>query len=257
MVAVVADAHHVFVTRDAWDDFLKWLSKRLGTPIDEFHSRDFYRGQNEYRSMDGHTRKAVISKVLSWLRRRHHKVVFSVVDKKKFSALTASNVDIKTLPSYWCAGALHVTLQVQKAHQKLSKNKGKTILIFDREYREEKPFADLVYGPPVWTDSYYCAKAPRRQLDQVVDIPYFAASDHAPLIQIADLLAYLMRRYGDVSIDPKAKKYVGEKKDLDGWIKQIQQLFFASPKPYPKKPVTVAQTNFDQLAPQWAKDIGR
>jgi len=87
---------------------------------------------------------------------------------------------------------------MQKFGQKFSANKGHTVFIFDNQYREQMRFTDLIRRPPEWSDDYYGRDAKQLALDQVVDVPYYGDSRGIGLIQVADFVSYLMRRYAEL-----------------------------------------------------------
>lgn len=62
--------------------------------------------------------------------------------------------------------ALHVALQVQRAHQCLKNRKGATFLVFDENRRTADRLAKLVFNSPDWTDGYYGRARRQDRLDQ-------------------------------------------------------------------------------------------
>lgn len=158
MVGVLVDVHRMHVTKIDWQDLLKTLSGVCGKEVKEFHTRDFYRGNGIWRSIDGQMRPAIISAVLDWFKNRKHEVAFTSVIKEAFLADHKGDAKLKELKSIWCFMGLHLMLTVQKYFQSKPKNKGNTIFVFDSEVREETRFGELVNNPPLWTNDYYGKK---------------------------------------------------------------------------------------------------
>ena len=236
VAGIVTDSHRMHVTKRDWLDIIAVFADRLKKPVDEFHTKHFYRGNGIWRDLDGQQRTDVMNAILEWLTKRNHKVVFSAIDRSK-----ADKADYATKPDfltnanrarYWRLAVLHLMLGIQKLHQREQKNKGNTVLILDRG-NDEEDVADLSLSPPTWTDSFYdyspvlgkCQKPnPEPRLNQVVDVPFFADSKKVGLLQIADLFAYLLRHHAELQAGYTQEGYAGEKDKVSGWIKQIASL---------------------------------
>ncbi|RPJ37778.1 MAG: DUF3800 domain-containing protein, partial [Planctomycetaceae bacterium] len=171
VAGIIVDAARMHVTKEAWAEFLSYLSKAADKQVDEFHAREFYRGNGIWRGIDGKRRAEIIEAVISWVEDRKHKCVFSGIDKKKYEELHRDK-RLKQFKSMWCAAAMHCILQVQKQHQREDKPKGHSVLIFDREVSAETDLSLLIHEPPVWIDTYYDRGTKQTALDQIVDVPF-------------------------------------------------------------------------------------
>lgn len=217
MVGVVVDAQRMRPTKADWAELLATLSEVVGKPVLEIHTRDFYAGNGPWRGIDGPQRAQVIEEVFEWLSERKHRIVYSAVDKAAFFSTFPADprqADVKTL---WRFLALHVVLAVQKQFQKEPKNKGNTLFVFDNEEREEMRFTDLVREPPAWTDTYYGRARKQDRLDQVIDVPYFADSRDVGLLQLADFVAYFLRRHVELADGGDVERYGSEKTQVGRW----------------------------------------
>jgi len=238
VAGIVTDSHRMHVTKRDWLDIIAVFAERLKKPVDEFHTKHFYRGNGIWRDLDGQQRTDVMNAILDWLAKRNHKVVFSAIDKRRagkadFSGKTEFLTQAGK-PHYWRLAALHLLLSIQKLHQTQTKNKGNTVLILDRG-NDEDDLADLSLNPPEWTDSFYGYESVvgegKRQrsnseprLNQIVDVPFCADSKKVGLLQIADLFAYLLRHHAELQAGYTQEGYPGEKDKVTGWIKQIASL---------------------------------
>jgi GNAT superfamily N-acetyltransferase len=158
VAGIVADSHRMHVTKRDWLDIIAVFAERLKKPVDEFHTKHFYRGNGIWRDLDGQQRTDMMNAILEWLKARNHKMVFSAIDKGRagkadFSGKTEFLTQAGK-PHYWRLAALHLLLSIQKHNQNESKNKGNTVLILDRG-NDEDDLADLSLNPPEWTDSFY------------------------------------------------------------------------------------------------------
>ena len=155
LAGIIVDATRMHVTKDAWAEFLSYLSEAAGRQVEEFHSREFYRGNGVWHGTDGAKRAKIIEAVLKWVENRKHKCVFSGIDKSEYKNSQNNDVRLKQFKSMWCAAAMHCILQVQKQHQREAKTKGHSVLIFDRKVSEETDLSLLIHKPPQWVDTFY------------------------------------------------------------------------------------------------------
>jgi hypothetical protein len=118
---------------------------------------------------------------------------------------------------------MHLVLAIQKYCQRQKKNKGNTIFVFDNEEREHMRFTDLITNPPAWSDSYYDKGKKQARLDQVIDVPYFGDSKEVVLLQVADFLAYFLRRYAEIAAGYSTEKYEDEMAKVASWIKVLDE----------------------------------
>lgn len=95
------------------------------------------------------------------------------------------------------------------------------MLVFDANKHEEDRSTELLYGPLNWSDDYYSRASGAPQFDQVIDSAFFARSHHVGLIQIADVYAYLVRRYAELSDGAGEESHPGELEQLKCWIDQL------------------------------------
>jgi hypothetical protein len=208
MAGVIVDAQRMHQTKAAWADFLDYLSSAIGQKVSEFHTCRFYRGSGSWRRIDGTERSELISAIINWVSERKHHITFSAINKQLFSKQKDAGyfVDIN---SPWCAAAVHCILSLQKYHQRQSKNKGHTVIIFDRG--EEGVLTKIVLDPPEWINSYYDKNPKQPALDQIVDVPFFVDSEQALLIQVADMVSFILRTYAELKIGIATERYAGER----------------------------------------------
>lgn len=256
IAGIIVDATRMHVTKDAWSNFLGYLSKAAGRRIDEFHSREFYRGNGVWHGIDGVKRAQIIEAVLKWVEIRKHKCVFSGIDKKEYEKKLSKDKRLKQFKSKWCSAAMHCTLQVQKQHQREAKTKGHSILIFDQEVREETDLSLLIHKPPQWIDTFYGRKEKQPPLDQVVDVPFFADSRHILLAQIADLFAYILRTSAEIEDKLLEEKYKDEGEKMKNWSERIAKIALPRSSRYPARGRCEVAQLFWDLAPSSLRKLG-
>ena len=249
MAGIIVDAQRMHLTKSAWNEFLADLSSATKRPVQEFHFRDFYRGNGPWRGIDGPRRAEIISTILAWVAKRKHGITFSAIDKNLFGKRKASG-EFAGVPTAWCAAAVHCVLGVQKYHQREKKNKGNTVIVFDREVKEEARLSNLVLSPPEWTHSYYDKTAKQVPLDQVVDVPFFVDSRQALLIQVADTISYILRAYAELEAGIAKEIYLGEHDRLKIWAAQIFDRAIPGSMRYPARGGDPAAQAFYSTAPE-------
>jgi len=253
MVGIVVDALRMRPTKVDWEQFLLGLQEIVGRPIEELHTRDFYAGNGPWRGIDGPQRARIIGNVMEWLSRRKHSLVFSSAEKGRFFAEFPQHEWYGNINTLWRFLALHLALSLQKLHQQIPKNKGNTVLVFDNEERERERYTDLVLNPPAWTDTYYNRGRRQEALDQIIDAPYFADSRDVPLLQVADFMAYFLRRY--VELDGgDTERYEGERDQIGDWTRQALDRAIPKPAIYPRRNRCACADIFFTYAPACLRD---
>jgi hypothetical protein len=233
MVGIVVDSHRMHVTKEHWSELLVSLSRVVGRSIDEIHTRDFYAGNGVWRGMKGPERSQVITEVFNWIEARRHHVVYSSVEKSAyFTSLKAGQIPSE-LTTPWRFMGMHLLLSIQRIHQRQEKNKGHTLFVFDNEEREMMRFTDLVMNPPAWTDSYYDKGKKQTRLDQIVDVPYFGDSKEVGLLQVADFVAYFLRRHAEIAAGYSQPRYPDEMDKLNFWISTLRSRCLGGSMMYP------------------------
>lgn len=248
MVGVIVDSQRMHLTKNAWTKLLEQLSKILGHNIQEFHANKFYTGSGVWKGLNGEDRSRIMSAIIHWMSKRKHKIVYSAVATTKLGALKKVDPEVKTL-TLWRALSLHVSLSIQRHHQREAKNKGHTVLVFDEAVKEKDKFTELLLAPPDWTDSYYDRKKKQPQLDQLVDVPHFVDSKKVALVQVADFYAYLLRQHFELESGVRPEKYKSEASKVAAWADQIFLQAIPRANIYPKTPTNEAAKKFQAIAP--------
>ncbi|NIU83530.1 MAG: DUF3800 domain-containing protein, partial [Candidatus Thorarchaeota archaeon] len=216
MAGVIADAGRMHVTKKEWSEALEALSEIVGRPVREIHTADFYAGNGIWRGLDGNTRAKMISAIFNWLAERKHKIVYSAVDKSKYTSEFNNEPHANDISSLWCFMALHICLAIQKHFQGEKPPKGHTALIFDNKAKDAKNLIELFTKIPAWTDTYYNCMRKQDRLNQIIDVPYFGDSRYVFLIQVADFVSYFLRRYIEIQMGV-SKRYEDEPSLIESW----------------------------------------
>lgn len=196
VVGVVVDVQRMNRTKVEWGDLFSKLSGLAKKPVKEIHAKDLIPGRNAWFSVKPEVRNQIVDTILDWFAERKHLITFGAVDKVKFKSLGNDEraLDLKTP---WDVAAFHVVLTLQRAYQKNKKNKGHTVFIFDKGQSPDT-LVRLIMDPPDWSGTYYGFSNKHEALDQIIDVPFYAESHHVPLVQVADLICYILRRFTEL-----------------------------------------------------------
>lgn len=253
MVGVIVDSTRMHVTKAEWDELLEILSHIVGRPVREFHTRRFYAGRGIWGGVSGHERANIITAIIRWLVDRRHHIVLSSVDVAKFNAQFVAHRFSGDIGSLWRMLGLHLALAIQKNYQRENRNKGNTVLIFDHEAMEQDIYTQLILNPPNWTETYYNKNANSNPLCQIVDVPHFVNSEHVGLIQVADLAAFTLRRYIELTDGGDAERYNDERNRITGWSETLLGRLIPKSAIYPARERCDAADFFYEFAPECIK----
>jgi hypothetical protein len=256
MVGVLVDAHRMHITKQEWCALLDSLGVLAGAAIKELHTRNFYSGNGVFRNIDGTQRAKIISAVFDWLCERKHHVLYSSVCKTQYKSLFALQRIPDELNTVWRFLGFHLVLAIQKYCQREPKNKGNTLLIFDNEHREQMRFTDVLMNPRPWSGEYYAQGKKQGALDQVIDVPYFGDSQDVSLIQLADFLAFFLRRYAEIKEGLVPARYAEEEARIDGWMESLVSRSIGTSIMYPKINRNKAADMFYSAASESIRTLG-
>ena len=108
------------------------------------------------------------------------------------------------------------------------------------------------------------ASAARRSVSSVtaayrliIDVPFFGDSEHVLLLQVADLISYVLWQYAEVHEDRRGERYEGERARLDQWMRLIGSRCLPASTRWATKGQCAAGKLFSALAPATLRDVGR
>jgi len=254
IVGVIVDVQRMNRTKREWDNLLPEVNCLLGQSITEIHAKQLIPSKKRWHTESGKNNLAVVEKILDWFASRKHKITFAAVDKSEFKRLEENKICKKDLRREWDAAAFHIILSLQRCHQAEKNNKGNTVFIFDKG-KEPPNLFDLIKKPPSWAEGYYRKGKKRTGLNQIVDVPFFADSKLLPLIQIADLICFILRRYAELKDYGAEEKCAGELAHYKRWIDMIKPLCIDRSHRYRKQKPCDASRFFSSLAPKSLRQL--
>ena len=250
VTGVIVDAARMHRTKADWDDLLHQLDEESDGRVSEIKGRELYRGNAYWRELDGGERTSLIESIIDWMVARRHALTFGAVSSSaRELAQGQYAVDGLDEVSDWTIASMHLLLSVQKNHQRQKNNKGKTVFVFDNA-RFHDEITQLVLQPPAVTEQFYQRQRGQEPLDQVIDVPYFADSQHAVLIQAADIFAFLLRLYAELHEGITEEKFPGELDRLDKWVGQMSPVLLSDSVRWSKSAKDSCTEFFRSVAPQ-------
>lgn len=257
VAGLVVDAYRVHSSRQEWLEVLQQMAVLAAKPVAEFHMVDVYNRAGEWADVSHENRGQAVSIVLAWLAKKRHRVVFSATLKAEFDARVRAGCTMTSdLGSRWLSQAFHVTLSINKQYKGLPNNKGKSLLVFDQGSGYDKRLSKLLVSPPVWSDTYYDRMTKERQLGEIMDTSFFADSVHAPLIQLADTVAFILRRLAEIRDAGYGERFPGERHLLESWVGTIESQIQKVSHRYKKAGRCKCADLFWEIAPPSLRLIG-
>lgn len=199
--------------------------------VDELKASDAYRGRKDWSGVAPQERDRLFDHLAGWAEERKCKLLVSPIDADRFFTRKENGCSLcNALGSPWEAGALHILLGLQRHQQGRSKNKGKTIVIFDEQRKHDERLLAILESDIAFTDAYTGFKPrpkrkhPPQRLDQIVDVPHFSKSHLAAVIQVADWAAFVVGKMLNMRAYGVPEAYAGERTKLEGWYRALESM---------------------------------
>lgn len=248
MVGVLVDAIRLHRTREEFGGIFDEVQGLFADTLKEIKGAKMLSGRDRWRKIDPESRNRIAEKFCEWLKERKHHITLAAVDRQKHNQLQGSS-----LPAFcddpWLMAATHISLQVQKVNQGLGNNKGVTFLVFDENKAKADTLAELLWDPPTWTDDYYGKKKKQDRLDQLIDSAFTVKSHHAGLIQVADVFAFIVRRYCELKDFGLSEEWAGETQFHDGCVSILKTRLLPRAARWPVRTTSSCAKCFNSLAP--------
>lgn len=249
MVGILVDAQRLHRTREEFSEIFDVVSEVFPEGLRELKGSRIFFGRGGWRDVPPETRKAIFQDFCGWVAKRKHHLTMSAIDVAKFETDIPSDFPHE-MNDLWVAGAVHISLQLQRKHQTIKQNKGHTVLIFDENKQKADKLNEVLFAPPVWTEPYYDKKKKHGPLNQIIDSAFFTKSHHTGLAQVADLFAFVFRRYAELADYDIASEYKGEMADIEDLVNRLVPRLIGKEHRWPKQPRTECAETFTSLAPK-------
>ena len=148
----------------------------------------------------------------------------------------AEKIKNKSLPfgkDKWTASAMYVSSLIQKKMEGVKGNKGLTVFVMDHNHQCMPSLSDGLYKSDPWYDGLYQVRKRFRgkqkwqertdtnRFDQIVNTAFAIKSEHSTLVQVADVISYIYRRYLELQNNEEA--YEGETDLYNTWVRKLEK----------------------------------
>lgn len=137
---------------------------------------------------------------------------------------------------YWQVAAMFIASLVQKRMQTQKHNKGHTVFIVDNNHAEVPKFSKALYERSEWFDGLYEKRAPKKKggrsdwepgtpddrFNQIINTAFGIDSEHATLIQVADVICYVYRRYLELTSSDEEEVWDGERQFYEDRFRSLE-----------------------------------
>jgi hypothetical protein len=246
MAGIVVNGERLTRTQDDLSEITATLDGITTGHLKELKSKTLFAGSGAWGGVPGPERRKVVSNLCGWLCDRKHDLALAAIGKERLAAHAPAAPELANI---WQAGACHIALQLQRAHQSKSGNKGRTVLVFDDNKWETANFSDLVYSPPAWTDDYYHRPQQKPPLYEMIDTPFAVKSHHVGLVQVADIFAAIFRRYAELTEFARPEKYPGELAHYQEWVSVLSPRLLGRAHRWPRRPKSACARWYCSVAP--------
>lgn len=220
LCGVITDVTKLFKTKREHNEIMKVLAS-MDIHTTEFKAREIYRGLNPWSKVDPANRRKIIEFLLNWSHERNCKYIICPIDSQIFFKLKSDGCPISQKLCFpYEAGCMNIILAIQRLNKGKKSNKGKTWIIFDEQNSHDKRIAKIFDSDLEYTDGYtgFNPKSKKEsRLDEIIDIPFFSKSHRSIVIQVADLVAYIVNRYLLLTVYKKTPSYPEELNIITGW----------------------------------------
>jgi hypothetical protein len=254
MVGIVVDSARLNRTRDEFAGIFESIQTLFQENLKELKGSKMIFGRDRWRNIDPKIRKNIAGFLCQWICDRKHSLAITAIDRKRFFRYSERFPEIKEDP--WLAAGLHIALQLQKAHQGIASNKGKTFLFFDENKRTADALAEILFAPPEWTDTFYGRSKKQGRFDQLIDSACTVKSHHVGLVQVADLYAFILRRHIEINEYKSQEMWEGERALIEEYTSMLETRTYHISMRWPKHPQCKCTKWFNYLAPESIKAIG-
>jgi hypothetical protein len=256
MVGIVVDAHRLNRTREEFGELFDKIQSFFQEDLKELKGSKMIFGSARWRNVDLENRKRVVGSLCEWVAQRKHHIALAAIDRELFAKASRSSFP-EVNADAWLAASLHIALQLQKHHQGKAKNKGQPFLFVDDNKQKVDKLAELLFNPPDWTDAYYGRGKNQMRLDQLIDSAFAVKSHHAGLIQIADLYAFIFRRYAELRDYGASEKWIGEKSFINECAEKLAKRLLPKATRYPTRTTAACCGWFNEIASPSLRQLGK
>lgn len=248
MVGLIIDTARLNRTREEFKEVFSIVQGLFDEDLKELKASKIISGGGRWRNVSPDIRKKIAEFFCGWIVDRKHNIALAAIDRSQFARMKESQANQPNFDP-WLGTSLHIALQLQKHHQMQKKNKGRTYLFVDENKRYADRLAELLFDPPEWTDTYYNRGKKQTRLDQLIDSAFAVKSHHAGIVQVADLFAYILRRFAELRDYGSEEAWEGERTLIEGYAKILASRLIPRATRWPARPKSLCAQWYNKISP--------
>lgn len=219
LCGLMVDAYKLRKKTADFDIKLKELLVQHPGQETELKTKRFINGRGGWSKVSATERKIFLSEVCKLAVSNGGKVYGLAISQKEFKIACESADVSRHIRSYWLTAAIFTACLVQKKMQSIPSSKGLTVFIMDDNKQEMPDLSNALYRANPWFDGLYQVQVKRRnnspqwktvgdedRLDQIINTAFAIKSNHSSLVQVADAIAYVYRRFLELQVEKEAWK---------------------------------------------------
>ena len=194
-------------TREAQPLFEK-IRDACPSELKELKSSRLVGGKGSWKGVDPQVRKSLFLDLCGYPDGVQASAYCFLVDRERFQG---SGARPSWATSMWLAGAIGLSLTVQRQNQVKTNNKGLSVLIFDDNKIELPKLSEFLSHSASDADDFYDRDPKGEPFDHIVDTAFAIKSEHSHLVQVSDACAYALRRLAELELGQDPDAWAGEK----------------------------------------------
>ena len=209
MCGLVVDAYNLRKKTEEFEQLLTPILKIHPGKARDFKTGKFIQGDGGWKDIKEDERQDFLREVCKLAVSKGGKIVGIALSFPSLQEAIRESAPPIAKPRYWQVSAMFIASLVQKKMQVMKKGKGLTVFIMDEHQGEMPWFSDELHKKNEWFDGLYVRKngqkqnwKPRRQedrFDQIINTAFAIKSEHATLIQVADVICHVYRRHLEIT----------------------------------------------------------
>tara|TARA_R110000868_G_scaffold138329_1_gene352283 strand:- start:210 stop:1049 length:840 start_codon:yes stop_codon:yes gene_type:complete len=234
MAGILIDATKLRKYTSKFDKKLTELRAQHPSLPTDFKTKRFINGTGGWRNVPAQNRKDFLTQIVD-IATSCGKIYAIAFSFDKFdTAINGFSPLPKNQSNYWMASSMYISGLIQRKMRTESNNKGLTVLIFDDNKQHMPKLSDGLYRCDQWYDDLY--STPRRvrgnvtwevkkenRFDHIINTAFAIKSEHSSLIQVADAISYIYRRYLELTSLDEA--YEGERYFYESLVDKLNSKF--------------------------------
>lgn len=231
MAGLLIDAYRLRKYTSSFDQALStFLAKHPAAPK-ELKTKAFINGKGGWSSVPPDDRKKFLADMCDLASEVSKIYGFGMSFHALDQACASGNFTPPCAVNYWALNGMFISGLIQKKLQGQLNNKGLTVLIFDDNKAHMPKVSDGLYLADPWFDGLYQQTmkvkgksqwqplTQHERFDHIINTAFAIKSQHSSLVQVADAVCYVYRRYLELATQPEA--YPGEQAFYVGLVAKL------------------------------------